>query len=284
MITFDLLWQPIVLVNDPPELPPHVVAAGQLQIQPPNGQNLEDWWRTQLSAGVGDHVQGQLEFRLLPYLKEMQRAHQWHIPLHPEVAPATRDWLPDWNEDEVSLNLVYELPVDRVIDDWVWAEIELVRRAPRHGGRAPMVAGTHVGRQGLTVALADALNQSPFQVLLLDPEVTRDLSPVTGDPENDRRFDTVADFLQRLRPDIPVVATGVQHPAEWQALRALGLVYGQGSLWLPPTSLEDTFKNQVPAFDPEWFPGAIYPNAEDWAAQRGLTFETRALDLAMKGR
>lgn len=282
MIDFDVLWQPIVLVNDPAQLPPHVVAAGRLLLKPPGGEDLETWWRRHLDAGVGDRVQGQLEFRLTPYLREMQRVNQWHIPLHPEVAPSTRDWLPFWNDDEVALNLVYELPVDRLIDDWVWAEIELVRRSSRFGGRTPMVAGSHVGRQGLTANLAEALNQSPFHVVLLDSGVTRDLSPVTGDPENDRRFDALADFLQRLRPDLPVVATGVEQATEWQALRALGLVYGQGSLWMKPTALDEVFTHRVPAFDPEWFPGAIYPNAEDWAVQHGLTLETRA--LAIEGR
>ncbi len=271
MIDFDVLWQPILMVNDPAHLPPHFVAAGQLRIQPPNGQGVEDWWRERIRVGEADHAQGQLEARLLPYVREMQRVRQWHIPLHPQIAPATRDWLPFWNEDSVALNLVYELPVDQPIDDVVWAEIELVRRAPRYGGVEPMVAGTHVGRQGLDPNAAHVLNDAPWRVLLLDPRVSQGLSNVSGDAENDRRFDALGNFLRRLRPDLPVVATGIRTMAEWQAVRALGVLYGQGDLWAPAEPLAASFGDTELTNDPDWFPDKVYPNADDRVATRGLS-------------
>lgn len=273
MIDFNILWQPIVLVNDPPELPPHRIAAGQLQIQPPNGQDLASWWTDRLRRGEGDQVQGQLEFRLSPYLAAMQRVTQWHLPLHPAVLPATRDWWPFWVEAGHAPHLVYELPVDESIDDWVWAEIELVRRT-MHQGAWPLVAGTHVGRRGLlTPGLADRLNGGRFAVLLLDPAVSAGLTNVAlADPAIDQRRDALSAFLQALRPDLPVVATGVSTVSQWQGLAACGLVYGQGPLWMPPTSLADTFDRTAPAFDPDWFPEKAYPQPEDIITPYGLVF------------
>lgn len=276
MIAFDMMWQPIVLISDPPALPYHRIAAATLRIQPPGGQDLETWWEDRLREGTADDAQGQLECRLTPYLPEMQRARQWHVPLHPQVPPATRDWLPFWNEDGIKLNLVYELPVDRPIDDWVWAEIELVRRAP-NAGRPPLVAGTHVGRQGLATAATEALNDGPFQVLLLDAGVTRGLTnrfdPRDDDSEVWRRFLALSAFLQHLRPDLPIVATGIQTDDEVRALAALGVKYAQGSWWCPPTPLEETFRNRTLSADPDWFPDKAYPDAQTWALTHRLTFE-----------
>ncbi len=241
---------------------------------PPDGQELETWWQERIAEGLGDMVQGQFEFLLTPYVMEMQRIRRWHIPVRPRIPPETLDMLVQWNDLGVKLNLIYELPVDRDIDDHVWTEIELIRRASHNSDIPPALAGTHVGRQGLTPALAQALNAAPFEVLLLDPAVTVGLSNVYArDPANDRRINAISTFMRELRSDLPVMATGISEVAQWHAIHSCGVAYAQGSLWLPPTPMEPVFRTSISRYDPEWSPHAIYPNAADWLAARGLDNE-----------
>jgi len=262
MIDFELLWQPIVKPNDPPNLPPRFIAAGQLQIKPPNGQDVDAWWEDRLNDPVqtSDMAQGQWEFRLTPYLEQMQQVRRWHIPLNPDVRPATRDMLRLWNDDNIRLNLVYELPVDREVDYWVWNEIELIRNYPNNGAKRPALAASHVGRSGFTPELAEALNNGPFSLILLDPQIAQNLSGRMGqDATNDARFEALGDFLDRLRRDHPVIATGIRTMTEWKAVNALGVKYGQGDLWMPPSPMEPTFLTEPMPFDPE-----IYPETRNW--------------------
>ncbi len=272
-IPFDIAWQPIVLIKDYPTLPPFPVAAGQIQLQPPDGQDLATWWDTQLAMGQADFAQGQLELRLEPFMQEMARVRRWHLSLHPQVPPATRTWLPFWNEEGLALNWVYEVPVDQEVSDLVWNEMELARRARRIGEVEPRIAGSHVGRQGLTVTLAEALNTAPFTVLLLDPAVTDGLSNRLGVPGNeaqDARFYALWHFMEALRPDLPVVATGINTVEACKAVHACGVAYGQGDLWLPSTPLAETFTRHIPPEDPDWYPDKIYQTAEGWCAGHGL--------------
>ncbi|WP_020375074.1 hypothetical protein [Sulfobacillus thermosulfidooxidans] len=273
---FMVMWQPIVHVDNAQGLAPLTIVAGQLQIHPPQGRDLATWWSERIAAGDGERMQALLEASLFPFLSEMGRAYQWHIPVHPQVPPTTRSWMPLWLEQRVPFNLVYELPVDEPIDPAVWAELELIRREPTIGRHKPSLAGTHVGRKGLTPALAETLNAAPFDVLLLDPVVAQGLKH-----QMDLAMDDVAplqalrEFLDVIRPDLPVVVTGIERSTQWQAAYACGALYGQGALWMPPTPLADTFTAHVPETDPLWYPDKVYQTAEGWVAARGMTFVVR---------
>lgn len=241
MIDFTVMWQPILRPNRIPRAKPFDIVAAQLQLHPYSGADRDTWRQGRVDEGAGTYIQGVLEYSLTPLIRQMAHAPQWHIPLHPDIPPTTREWLPFWNETRAGLNLVYELPVDREISDWVWNEIELVRRTPHYGQRPPLVVGTHVGRGGLSDDLAFALNESPFKAILLDPSVLRGMTNVGGDVANDRRIDALTHFLAQLRQDLPVVATGITEWPEWQIASALGMKFGQGTVWMAPTPLNETF-------------------------------------------
>jgi len=268
---FEVVWQPIVKVNEIPDLPFHPIVAGCLQLQLPTAQPLDAWWHDRLVDGTAEKMEAIFELSLERFLPEMQKVRRWHIPVHPLIEPSTRDWLPFWNDYRVKMNWVYEVPTDEIVDPSVWNEIELIRLAPNNSDIPITMAGTHVGRQGLTLELADALNQSPFSVLILDPSVTEGLNNVYGrDPVNDRRFDALYAFMHRLDEDWSVVATGITTAPQWHAARGCGVRYGMGDLWLPPTPLDETFTYYDPAADPAFYPDKIYPTAEAWCAVRGL--------------
>lgn len=271
---FTLHWQPILYVDRPSGTPPLTIVAGQLQVRPTAGQDLDALWTQAIAESRDQTLQAEIETGLWPYLREMQRAFQWHIPLHSQVPPSTRAWLPFWRDEGIAFNLVYELPVDEPISPEVWTEIELIRRGPQLGRRQPALAGTHVGRHGLTPALAETLNTSPFDVLLLDPQVVAGLSAQI-DPAHDSVAPLMAlrEFVEAVRPDLPVVVTGIETPTQWQAASLAGVVYAQGGLWMPPTPLAATFTSHTPDTDPDWFPDKVYQTAEGWVAARGMQFE-----------
>lgn len=280
MIEFDVLWQPIVAIQPAPRLGFQPVAAGRLIVDPPGHSDLNTWWQERIDHGEGHDLAGQIEWRCWPYLTEMQRVRRWHVPVHPLIPPASRTWLPLWHDEGVRINLVYEFPVDVAIDDWVWAEIELIRRMNRPKPEVPpVVAATHVGRHGLTSELAALLNDGPFSVLLLDETVTQglrnrfDTETFATDPDA-LRLETLRQFILALRPDLPVVATGVSTKMELDSIDACGVRYGSGPLWMKPVLLGDVFRDPQPKVDPDWFPDKVYPNADDRMIPFGLTFRT----------
>ena len=256
MMDFEILWQPIVRAQNDIAHAPHVVQAGQLQIQPARGHNLDTWWHDRVERGEDEAAQMQLEFLLSRVLGPMSRVSRWHIPLSPHTRPQTRELYPLFHPDWYQLNWVYELPVDEPLSDWVWWELDMIRQyTQRDHDRAPwpLTAGTHVGRHvPLTRDLAEQFANGPFQILLLDPSVAGGISAAFGDDEtpSDSAW-ALHRFLAHLPSRIAVVATGVETWDQWRGLRQCGIAFGQGSLWMAPTRLSEIF-GQPTHMIPTW--------------------------------
>ncbi len=285
-VPFVIAWEPIV--QPTPHNNPNVatkVVGGEIHLIPKSGADSNQWWNAVMASDQGEQIQSTLELVLSAMADTLGVVPRWHIALHPHVRPQLRiaEILDLWNAQEQALNLVYMLPVDEPADPAVWEEIAAIQRAKQLYGDRPILAASHVGRSGLSVELAESLNDGPFTMLHLDPSVSAGLTGrMDRVPGNDERFGALADFLQALDSRIPVVATGIQTEEEWQAVAALRVRYGQGPLWMAPDPIHNTFSSPAGPKDPREFtwPGTLAP---DWTLTPTMRLYQRARRLHLGG-
>ena len=246
-----LWWQPIVAGFDPADKDNwlddsghwahHPVVACQIQLRHKQGMDLDTWWAQQRAQGTLDQAQGQMEVCLIPHMRAMARAHRWHIPLQPGTLPMVRDLYTAWPAEFQALQYqwVYDVPVDDPPNADLLRELLQIRNQWDQDGW-PMLAGVHVGRgEPLSRALAERLNQEDWGVLFLDPSVIDTLTYADfRHPGHNPDLDGLWTFMQAVRPDLPVVATGLTRVDQWHTVRACMIRYVQGPLYMPPHSLD----------------------------------------------
>lgn len=266
MIPFDLYWDPIVDGRywDQRTNALQPVIGGLLKIVPPNGQDLDAWWDDRIRQGDAHIAQAHVEFRLTSLIQHITAFNRfWILPLHPQVPPMTLESLPIWLDEyerPVALRMAYGLPVDRPIADEFWEILKVVRTGPGFAHRWPHVAALHVGRSGLSKELAEWLNTSPFSLVVLDPSVLAWPERIVPDTPEARTMNTFYEFIGALHPSIPVIATGLDTPVQWEW--ATGMIsYWQGAHLIPTLRADRTFLPPLTRDDSRW--KALDPRGTD---------------------